>query len=57
MCQAAQEASNMGEVGQVLARVASSNAASWLNSINATLHQARTSNVIFVPAFNQRFHP
>ena len=46
MCEAAQEANKMGKAGQILAKVASSNAESWLTSINATLHEAWTSNNI-----------
>ena len=38
ICQAAQESRKVGEVGQNLAKVASSNAESWLKSINSTLH-------------------
>ena len=38
ICQAAQESSKAGQFGQLLAKVASSNAESWLTSINATLH-------------------
>ena len=38
ICQAAQESSRAGQFGQLLAKVASSNAESWLTSINATLH-------------------
>ena len=38
ICQAAQESRKIGEVGKNLAKVASSNAESWLTSINATLH-------------------
>ena len=43
MCQAAFKASKMGDIGQNLAKIASSNADSWLNGINATLHQVWTS--------------
>jgi len=39
MCQAAFNASKMGDIGLNLAKIASSNADSWLNGINATLHQ------------------
>ena len=38
ICQAAQESRKIGEVGKNLAKVASSNAESWLTSINSTLH-------------------
>ena len=38
ICQAAKESSKTGQVGKILAKVASSNAESWLNSINSTLH-------------------
>ena len=37
----------MGGAGQILAKVASSNAESWLTSINATLHEAWTFDIIF----------
>ena len=47
MCEAAFEASKMGNVGQTLAKVASANANNWLTGINATLHEAWTSNNIF----------
>ena len=46
MCQAAYEASKVGNIGQTLAKVASSNADNWLTGINATLHEAWTSNSI-----------
>ena len=39
ICQASREASKVGHVGQLLAKVASSNAESWLTSVNATLHK------------------
>merc|ERR1712008_418608 len=38
ICQAAQESRKIGEVGKNLAKVASSNAESWLTNINSTLH-------------------
>ena len=38
ICQAAQESRKIGEVGKNLAKIASSNAESWLKSINSTLH-------------------
>ena len=47
ICQSAEEASKMGGAGQILAKVASSNAESWLTSINATLHKAWNFNIIF----------
>ena len=39
ICQASREASKVGNVGQLLAKVASSNAESWLTNVNSTLHK------------------
>ena len=38
VCEAAEEASKLGLIGKMLAKVASSNAESWLTNTNSTLH-------------------